>query len=221
MTGRARTSPAGFTLLELLIALGITAALAAMVAGSFARLDRAGGEAREQAERYGAARIALTRLTRELSMAFVSDQYDGARFRERPTLFKGREDELLFTTFAHERLWKDAKESDQAVVEYALDRDPDHAGEEALFRREKAHIDDEPERGGDREIVLDRVGRFTVSYWDRKRGEWVREWSTRTTERLNELPTRVRVQVELKLPDGRVEKLSTEARIALTRPLGT
>jgi general secretion pathway protein J len=217
---RARAR-AGFTLLELVIALGITAVLAAMVAGSFASLDRAGSEARAQAERYGAARIALTRLAREISMAFLSDHYDGARYRERPTLFLGRDDTLLFTTFGHERLWRDAKESDQAVVEYAIDRDPDHPGEEALFRREKAHLDEDPERGGDRAVVLDRVARFTVAYWDRKRGEWVREWSTRTTERKDELPTRVRVEVELKIPGGKNEKLSTEARIALTRPLGT
>jgi general secretion pathway protein J len=218
VTDRVR-SPRGFTLLELLIALGVTAALAAMVGGAFARLDRAGGEAREPAVRYDAARIALSRLARELSMAFVSDHFDAGRYRERPTLFRGRDDQLLFTTFAHERLWRDAKESDEALVEYALDRDPDHAGEEALFRREKVHIDDDPERGGDRDVVLDRVVRFTVGYWDRKRGEWIREWSTRATERLNELPTRVRVAVELKLPEGRTEKLSTEARIALTRPV--
>jgi general secretion pathway protein J len=211
----------GFTLLELLIAVGITAALAAMVAGAFARLDRAGEEARVQQERYGTARLALTRMAREIRLAFVSDQYDASRYRERPTLFRGREDELLFTTFAHERLWKDAKESDQAVVEYALDRDPDHPGEEALFRREKVHVDDDPERGGHRDVACPRVERIRFQYWDRKRAEWTREWSTRTTERANELPTRVRIELELEVPGGKTEKLSTEARIALTRPLDT
>ena len=41
------------------------------------------------------ARVALTRIARELSMAFLSDHFDSKRFRERPTLFVGREDEIL------------------------------------------------------------------------------------------------------------------------------
>jgi general secretion pathway protein J len=211
----------GFSLVELMIAVAITAALAAMVAGTLAGLDRAGGEARAQQERFGAGRLALSRMARELSMAFLSEQYDKARYRDRPTLFRGREDQLLFTTFAHERLWRDAKESDQALVEYTVDRNPADAGKEALFRREKVHLDDDPERGGERDVVVGRVRGLSFQYWDRKRVDWVREWSTRDTERVNELPTRVRVELELEMPDGKVEKLSTEARIALTRPLVT
>ncbi len=214
-------APRGFTLLELLVAIAITAALAAMTAGAFARVDRVGAEARERGERYGVARVALTRMARELREAFVSDQYDQARYRERPTLFRGRDDQLLFTTMAHERLWRDAKESDQALVEYALDRDPAHDGAEALFRREKVHIDDDPERGGAREPVLDRVRRISFQYWNRQRQEWVREWSTRSTDHANDLPERVRIEVELAMPGGKTEKLSTEARIAITRPLDT
>jgi general secretion pathway protein J len=209
----------GFTLIELMIAVAITAVLAAMVAGSVAELDRTASEARAQQERYGAARIALTRLAREISMAYLSDQYDQGRYRERPTLFRGREDRLLLTTFAHERLWRDAKESDQALVEYTLDSDPDAAGKQALFRREKVHLDDDPDRGGQRDVALGAVKKLAFQYWDRVRGDWVREWSTRSTERLNALPTRVRIELEIELPDGRTEKLSTEARIALTAPL--
>jgi general secretion pathway protein J len=65
------------------------------------------------------------------------------------------------------------------------------------------------------------VERLRFQYWDRQRGEWTREWSTRTTERQNELPTRVRIEIEMEVPGVGTEKLSTEARIALTRPLDT
>ena len=152
-------------------------------------------------------------------MAFLSEHYDRNRIRERPTVFLGREDELLFTTFAHQRLTRDARESDQAVVAYTVAADPDHAGEQALFRREKARIDEEPDRGGRRDLVADHVAGFRVQYWDSKKKEWVREWSTRSVERSGELPVRVRFELQVKLADGRTEKLSTEARIALTRPL--
>ncbi len=208
----------GFSLLEVMIAIAITAVIGAMAAGVFQQVDHASTVARDQGERYAGARLALTRLSRELSMAFVSEHYDRARFRDRPTLFKGDGEKLLFTTMSHVRLVQDAKESDQAVVEYLVERDP-ASNEDALFRREKARIDDEPDRGGRKDLVATHVKALSLRYWDLKRKEWVREWSTRSQEKLNELPTRVRIELEVKLADGRTEKFTTQARIAITAPL--
>ncbi len=211
-------SPRGFSLLEVMIAIAITAVIGAMAAGVFQQVDHAATVARQQGERYAGARLALTRLSRELSMAFISEHYDRARFRDRPTLFKGEGDQLLFTTMAHVRLVQDAKESDQAVVEYLVERDP-VSGEDALFRREKARLDDEPDRGGRKDLVATHVKALSLRYWDLKRKEWVRQWSTRTPEKLDELPTRVRIELEVKLADGRTEKFTTQARVAITAPL--
>lgn len=215
----ARRAAGGFTLIEVMIAMAITAAVGAMTLGAFHQVDRAQEIARSQGDRYAAARLALTRLARETSMAFVSEHYDKNRLRERPTLFRGREDALLFTTFAHQRLFRDARESDQAVVEYTLESAPDRGGEQALFRREKGRIDEEPDRGGRKDVVADHVSAFRIQYWDAKRKDWVREWNTRSVERAGELPSRVRFELQLTLADGRTERFSTEARIALTRPL--
>ena len=211
--------PRGFTLVELMIAVAITAAMGAMTFGAFRQVSQATEIARAQGERYAAARMALSRLAREVSMAFLSENFDRARFRERPTLLVGREDELLFTTMAHQRLYLDAKESDQAVVEYVLESDPDLPGEDALFRRSKPRLDDEPDRGGRKDLVADHVASFRIQYWDSKRKDWVREWTTRSVDHADELPSRVRFELEMRLADGREEKFVTEARIAMTRPL--
>jgi len=214
MTRTAR----GFTLLEVMIAVAITAVIGSMAAGVYQQVDRAASAARDQGERYAGARLALTRLSRELSMAFLSEHYDRARFRDRPTLFKGESDQLLFSTMAHVRLAQDAKESDQAMVEYLVERDP-VSGTDALYRREKVRIDDEPDRGGRKDLVATHVKGISLQYWDLKRKEWVREWSTRTPEKLNELPTRIRIALEIVLADGRIEKFTTQARVAITTPL--
>jgi general secretion pathway protein J len=211
-------APRGFSLLEVMIAIAITAVIGAMAAGVYQQVDHAATVARDQGERYAGARLALTRLSRELTMAFLTEHYDRARYRDRPTLFKGDGDTLLFTTMAHVRLVQDAKESDQSLVEYLVERDP-VSGEDALFRREKVRIDDEPDRGGRKDLVASHVKGLSLRYWDLKRKEWVREWSTRTPEKLNELPTRVRIELEVKLADGRTEKFTTQARVAITAPL--
>jgi general secretion pathway protein J len=208
----------GVTLVELLIAVSITAFMGLVIAGSYQQVDRAASIVRDQAARYGAVRLALTRLSRELEQAYLSDHYDTNRFRDRPTLFKGDDDTLLFTTMSHVRRYRDAKEGDEAVVEYRLDRDP-ATGEQALFRREKVHLDDEPDRGGHTDLVADHVTKISFRYWDLKRKEWIREWSTRQAERLNELPPRVRIELEVTQADGRRETFTTQATVALTAPL--
>ncbi len=213
------TRARGFTLVEVMIAIAITASIGAMTIGALSQVDHAAEVARAQGDRYSAARVALTRIAREVSMAFLSDNFDRNRFRERVTLFKGQEDEVLFTTMAHQRLYRDAKESDQAVVEYVLAADPDNAGEEALFRREKPRLDDEPDRGGHKDLVADHVTAFRLQYWNPTRKEWSREWSTQSVDHTDELPSRVKIELETKLADGRTEKFSTETRIAITRPL--
>jgi len=210
----------GLTLIELMVAMSITAIMGVMVAGAISQIDHASEITRAQDERYGEARRALTRLSSELAMAFTSEHFDRARYSNgRPTLFRGQEDSLLFTTMAHVRLFRGAKESDQSVVEYLVDRDPENRDADALYRREKLRIDDDPEGEGRRDLVARNVKRLTLSYWDAKKKEWVREWDTTRVERKDELPTVVRAEVELRLADGRLERLSTAARVALTRPL--
>jgi general secretion pathway protein J len=211
-------APRGFTLLELMIAAAITAFIGAVIAGSYAQIDRAAALVRDQESRSAGAQLALHRLCDELAMAFLSEHYDKGRFRDRPTLFKGQDDGILFTTMSHVRRYLDAAESDQVVVEYGVERDP-ATGEDALFRREKLHLDDEPDRGGRKALVADHVDKLELRYWDRVRREWLREWSTRSSERLNELPTRVRITLEVRQPDGKRQTFSTQARVALTAPL--
>jgi hypothetical protein len=137
-------------------------------------------------------------------------------------LFKGKagggRDDLLFATMDHVRGLRDAKESDQMVVEYLVDSDPDVPGEYALVRREKVRIDDEPDRGGTKAAILQHVTGFAITYWDWQKQEWTREWSTAVGNRTL-LPTRVKLKLTLRMPDGNERSFETQARIAIIRPL--
>jgi general secretion pathway protein J len=213
----------GVTLVEVMIAVAITAVLGVLVMGSFQRTYAAKDLTEAQDERFTSARVALTRLSRELSQAFLSDHYDRKRFRDPPTFFRGKdrgeEDDLLFTSMTHARLVRDAKESDQAVLEYTVEADPARPGERALFRREKGRIDDDPEHGGSKAVVCEHVTSFDVQYWDWKRQEWAREWVTNSAERQSILPTRVKVKLGVRMPDGKERTFETQARVAIIRPL--
>ena len=107
--------------MEVMIAVAITALMGTMVAMAFQTGFNAKEVVEGEADHYRMLRAAMNRMAREIGSAFVSDRYDPKRFRDqndRPTNFVGERDKLLFTSFAHQRLYTDAKESDQVVVEY-------------------------------------------------------------------------------------------------------
>ena len=105
-----------------------------------------------------------------------------------------------------------------AELVQGLDRDPDSPQEQALYRREKIRIDDMPDRGGARALLCHHVKSLELSYWDWSKQEWASEWSTAPGQRPL-LPTRVRVKLVLRMPDGRDQPFETQARIAIVRPL--
>ena len=174
-------------------------------------------------ERDQEVRAALDRISREVSMTFLSEHYDRKRFRERPTFFKlkdGRADaNLTVTSFAHERLHTDAKESDQAIFQYHLDRDDD--GVRSLFRRVKPQIDEEWERGGENAVVATDILRFSVEAWEPKDREWRDEWDSNSPQRTGQvlIPPRVKISITIKDEQGKEKTWSTQARIALGSPL--
>jgi len=213
----------GFTLLEVMIAVTVLAMIGGLTWKAFdgawdlkQRVERA--EDRDQT-----ARAALDRIAREVSMSFLSEHFDRKRFRERPTIFKlkyGRgEADLTITSFAHERLHTDAKESDQALFEYKLERD--EGGNMSVFRRVKPIIDDDPGHGGEKAVLAEDVLKFTVQAWDPKDREWRDEWDSNSPTRGGQvlLPPRVRIALTLKDEQGKERTWSTQARIILGQPL--
>jgi hypothetical protein len=113
----------------------------------------------------------------------------------------------------------DAKESDQAVFEYKLDRD--EGGKRSLFRRVKPSIDEEPDRGGERAVLAEDVLRFAVQAWDPKDREWRDEWDSNSPQRTGGalVPPRVRISITVLDEQGKERTWSTQARLMLGLPL--
>jgi len=215
----------GFTLLEVMIAVAVLAMIGGITWKAFDgaydlkfRVERA--EERDQT-----ARAALDRMAREISMTFLSEHYDRKRFRERPTLFRlrdgRREADLIFTSFAHERLHVDAKESDQALFEYSVGPDPKDGSKRDLFRRVKPLLDEDPERGGEKAVLAEGVVAFSVEAWEPKDREWRAEWNSNGADRTGGVlvPPRVRLILTIRDEEGREKTYTTQSKIFLTQPL--
>ena len=219
-----RPSPRGFSLMEVMIAVAITALMGAMVSMAFQTGFHAKEVVEEEADRYRMLRAAMNRMAREIGSAYVSDRYDAQRYRDqndRPTNFVGEGDRLLFTTFAHQRLYTDAKESDQAVVEYTLQTSTQKGanGRMDLMRRENANLEGRMERGGTTDVLFEGVKKLEFAYWDSQRKEWEDEWDTRRTEKKSILPTRVRITLTAQDENGKDVRYTTQTRVMLNTEL--
>jgi general secretion pathway protein J len=166
----------GMTLVEVMVAVAIMAMLGAMTYGIVFTTVRTQDEAMRMQDRFQSGRVALERIRRELTMAFVSlHQSEDKRTQ---TLFKGESDRLIFNSGAHEPATRGVRQSDQMEVEYRLHR-PRGQQHEALVRRVKYHIDDRPERGGREELLVEGVRALRIAYFDKQREDWTDEWDVR------------------------------------------
>jgi general secretion pathway protein J len=214
----------GFTLMEVMVAVAITALIGTIVSMAFQTGFAAKELVEGEAERYRMVRIALNRMAREVGSAFVSDRYDPKRYRDandRPTNFVGEQDRLLFTTFAHQRLYTDTKETDQAVVEYFVENstEKEARGRQDLKRRVNPNLGERMDRGGTTDVLFEGVKKVEFAYWDSERKEWEDEWDTRRNEKKALLPTRVRITVTALDENGKEARYTTQARIMLNTEL--
>jgi general secretion pathway protein J len=216
----------GFTLVELLIAIGILGIITVLVYGSFARTFDAREFVLESQERYHTVRVALERMSREISMAFVYDCREldtPTGERRHRTLFKiereGKVDRMVFTSFSHLRLFKNANESDQNVLSYYGEGDAEDSSITNLVRKEKTRIDGEPEEGGEALVLCPDIESLHFELWDEDKEDWVDEWDCSQIERLNKLPRMVRITMTVIDEYEEEVPFATTTRIFTNKPL--
>jgi general secretion pathway protein J len=188
----------GMTLIEAMIAVTILAMVSLLVYGGLSQTMRNRTRLEASMDRAHVVRVAMERMVREISQAFVSVHVNpNTALIYSSTIFHGRHEgggsRLDFTSFSHRRLFRDAHESDQNELGYFLVEHRDEETRESLtslVRRESRRIDEDPEEGGQLTILVDDVREFELQYLDPLSIEWVEEWNTTGTE-ANRLPAQV------------------------------
>ncbi|MBI4822506.1 MAG: prepilin-type N-terminal cleavage/methylation domain-containing protein [Deltaproteobacteria bacterium] len=220
-----KTNPeAGLTLIEIVLAVSILAIMGAMTYGSIARGFDAYETVTEIDARYHNVRVGLERMTREISMAFLTAPTRNAGREEMwKTLFRGEPGtpfaKLDFTSLAHDVLYADAKESDQCEIGYFGASDPDDPKKINLMRREDPRIDREPDEGGRAYVLAENVKDLKFRFYDPRTLEWTDEWDTEDVDYAGRLPTIVEIKLVVEDEDGQELPFVTKTRINLPNAL--
>jgi general secretion pathway protein J len=203
MRTSSRSASRGMTLIESLVALAIVSMMLVSVWTSFSTTVTAMESTEKLQDRYSMLRNSMDRMATEISMAYLSFNRPRGETKQY-TFFEGRHegesDSLTFSTYAHLRVRKDANESDQSIIQYVVEDDPEDSKRKHLYRRETKRLTgDLPEmvyRFAPAYVLCEDVESLELRYWDPTRLEWLDEW--RTTA-LDAQPDRLPTRVEIKL----------------------
>jgi general secretion pathway protein J len=193
----------GFTLLELLVAISILAMVSVLIYGAFSSMRRTKEGLERIQDRYREGRIAMQRVTRELSSAYLSLHLpiDPSLLVVATAFIAERgnpADRVDFNSFANLRRDRDAHESDQAEISYFGSSNPDGSGTTDLVRRISTRLDLEQKRGGRVEVLATDIDLFELEYLDAQTGLWTETWdSTQAVGQPGRLPYQVRVTLIL------------------------
>lgn len=198
-----RASRRGMTLVESMVAISILLIMSIMIAQTIASAIEFNRLLSQRDETTRGARVALATIHRAVQLAYLTPNVQGVERYE--TVFVGMDqdpDQLFLSTLAHDRLYMDSRESDQAEISIFAEDSPPEVGQgQVLYIRESGLVDEEPAEGGKVLPLAYNVRSFNLRYLDQISGEWRDEWDTRQAETMYRLPRAVEIALVLMAPD--------------------
>jgi len=230
----ARVRRGGFTLIEVMVAIALMAVIMTLIWSSTSQSLRAKDRVENRDMVFHAGGTALRKFSDDMVMAFLAKtstgttgfQMAGAAARAQSaepfkTFFigsdEGEADSVAFTSLSHQRLFKNAKESDQCRVSYEVVPGEDDPGRMDLVRRMDPWFGSTTEVEADPIVLVEGIKSFNIEYYEVKKAEWVKNWNTEQQEWQNRLPTAVRVSISFADPDD--EERTIPMSTAVTIPL--
>lgn len=244
----------GFTLLEVMVAIGLMGIIMSLVWSTTSQSLRTKDRIEGRDQLFHSGEIALRKISDDISVAFLttaaaansgasttggttSSTTAAPPLTPSPTLstpttaapltdlFKtffigedrGDQDAIRFSSLSHIRLVKDSKEADQCRIAYEMIPDPEDTHLFNLVRREEPWLDMTTDVKADPLTLAEGVSKFNIEYYDDKRGDWVKEWSTEKVDWKDKLPFAVRITIEFPDPDD--EKKTVPISTAVVLPL--
>jgi len=222
---RVRRPQAGMTLLEIMIAIAILVVMMSLAWKTIGNTAESKRVFEKYEERNHELRMALGRIVRDFEAAYLSRNEDQNATNPR-TMFIAKSSfklpDVRFSTLGHRVLWADANESEQTVISYVAHDDPEHSGVVDWIRREQRRPSNElpSSEPADYDILVHDVVAAKLEFFNWKTTEWQDTWDTTQSDgQRGFLPSRVRITLTTKAPDGKDYKIMTEAKIWMQETL--
>ncbi len=225
--GRWRAA-AGFTLLEVMIAIGIMATILVILFGTYsAAVDRA-ARARDLLQVYHEARVLLQLMVNDLRSSYVTEPPQQAQQalqqgKTEPITFLGEDrtqannpaDKLAFSTVLPTQR-PDVPDTEMCRVTYSIEPVNEPLEGRALFRRVNCSLDPE-DSDQDRLFLLTEVAYgLDFKYYDDQGTEYL-DWNSRQPRGGKRMPARVKITLLLADQRGQLRPFEMITDFVLSR----
>jgi general secretion pathway protein J len=183
---------AGFTLVEVLVAVALVGVIGAMVLGSLVMTTNAVEAGREHAAQEQAIRKILRLMAEEISLSKRNTVYPWVGTNA--TQDGQPADILAFLAMSHELSTSaaNAKESETVRVVYTRERD-----RLIRFVRRNLYTLTDTNESLDQMELADRVQSFNIRYYDDQNRIWIDEWPA-----VSKIPKALLIEVTFQYPDA-------------------
>jgi len=209
-----RRAPRGFTLIEMMLAIGVMALILAMLASSFSTIahSKVHAEGRLMVDREG--RALLWQLTKEFRNA-VYTPYSAsnvALFGTGHMSGGAAVDTISLSTFSggHRRALTGM--TPETIVTYNLTANPDQQGWFVLNRSQQSGLltsNPAPQVT----VLANNVLSLHFRYFDGEK--WGESWESPSLPRGRQLPVAVAIQIQMAAPGGRVMDFATQVTLPM------
>jgi len=210
----ARQAPRGFTLIEMMLAIGVLALILAMLANSFSTIahSKVHAEGRLLVDREG--RALLWQLTKEVSNA-VQTPYALSHVALFGNGHMGNGlpiDTITMSTFSAGHRRAITGMTPETIVTYNLTPNPDQRGWYLLQRSQQSGL--LTSTVATQSMVLaDNVLSLHIRYFDGLR--WGESWDSSSLLRGQQLPVAVAIQIQMAAPGSRVMDFATQVTVPM------
>ena len=196
----------GFTLIEIMVAMAITAVLLTILYQSFGATIRATEIVDQETDIYRMARISLSVMTEELGSTYWSANQPN-------TFFSGTKDSLRFTSLSANQYGVGVEGPELTAIYYYLEAIPEESSGvllNFLIHEEEVNLLSLSSESLQRSELGERVEVFELSYFGK--GSWVESWDAGDRKRL---PQAVEIRLSIKGSDDRIYEFFTRVAIPI------
>ena len=202
----------GFTLIEILVAIAISAVIFTLIYGSFATSFAVSDQIMEEREFYRTVRLTLARMINEFETAYWNRDEEGTLFMG--SRFEGNgysRDSVRFTSLSHYRRGGEVRESDLNRIRYYLEEEDDRSTL-LLFHEEEVNLFSLTPKTQQVFELGEKFKGLQFRYYDGK--EWLENWDSTINQGL---PKAIEIKLFLEDAQGRERLFSTKTTLGLVQ----
>jgi prepilin-type N-terminal cleavage/methylation domain-containing protein len=211
---RTHRASRGFTLIEMMLAIGVLALILAMLASSFSTIahSKVHAEGRLMVDREG--RALLWQLSKEIGNA-VQTPYEPSNVALFGNGHMGNGlpiDTITMSTFSggHRRAFTGM--TPETIVTYNLAANPDQPGCYLLQRSQQSGLLTST-TALQTTVLADNVLSLHIRYFDGQR--WGESWDSSSLPRGEQLPVAVAIQIQMAAPGGHMMDFATQITVPM------